>query len=156
VKSPSIPTTTRLWPPLRASVRGELVEQLPLPLAGFFFECQAEVCEGCGGDHPSPRGPLHKPDPQQKRLNLVLDRLGDNVHAVCDRLHPGRSASENRHQDLQVLAVEAVESQDVDLEHPQRLVGQRIGDLRMPSGVGEVAGPAEQVVGLTGYAPAAH
>ena len=80
----------------------------------------AEVCEGCGGDHPSPRGPLHKPDPQQKRLNLVLDRLGDNVHTVCDRLHPGRSASEYGNQRFQILAVLRFQTDVVNLEHPKR------------------------------------
>ena len=95
-----------------------------------------------------PRGVrCRKPCWMRKGLDHVFDRVAFLADRGGDVVEPDRAAVEAVDHGLEQLSVHHVESVRVDVEHHQRLVGERLGDLAAAFHVGVVAHPAQQSVG---------
>ncbi len=75
---------------------------------------------------------------------------------MAERLNPGWSPGEDGEQSLQIPTVLLIEAELIDLQHGERLLDDRQRDRsRVIAHGGEVARPAQQIVGFPRRASAA-
>src|SRR5580704_1140757 len=111
--------------------------------------------EGVAGDHSAARRAQEKADPQKKRFDFVLERVGGNVEAVTQSRDPGRASAEGVDERGEIATILRFEAQVVDLLQLESLAGRLWRDPPVQSALGIVACPAEQIVGLARRAAAA-
>src|SRR5829696_7165891 len=108
---------------------------------------QPEVLVCPLGQDPAARGALHQTLLEEVGLEDVLDRVGFLADRDGERGEANRSSRELRGHQLEELAIMAVESGPVHLEHLERIRGELRVDLAPVLDLRKVADTAQQPVG---------
>ena len=107
-----------------------------------------------GGEATASRRANHQFAPQQEGFDVVFQRVCGRTHRVGDGLDADRTAGKHPLDRLQVAAVEAIEAEFVDALHLERRTGDFHVDAPLRSTGGEIANPAQAVIGEPRRAPA--
>src|SRR4051794_8046039 len=84
-------------------------------------------------------GPGDEAELNEKRLDYVLDRVARLTETCSESLHADRAAAVEVGDHSQIAPVHCVETQRIDLEPRQRLVGNLGGDRGGAGGMRKVA-----------------
>src|SRR6202048_3528924 len=113
------------------------------------------MAEGVRRQYSTARGALHEAALNKEGFDNVLDPIARLGQASGDRFDPGRAAAEREGDRLKIAAVHRVESDRIDVEETQRLVGDAPGDFRLVVDGREIANSAQQAPGYAWSPPRA-